>query len=780
MAKWAFGRIRDRVLFLFLIIVFIFTLAVMITTGFLTRSLVDDLVEQNAWTLVQSQSMISALWQEERMQELKQLANSALLESLDWVRMEPHLQRQIKESAPYFLIYLVATPDGNYNTTLQRQAGNIGDREYFSRVMAGETVISEPMISKSTGEKTIVVATPIWNSDRSAVIGLLGLSIDLVEMFYSSNAPSDESNGNQIYLVNSQGYFISHHDVDQIMSGRMQDLYPDWDSLQSQATGSFTLQQNGAWHQAFFQRLPGPTNWSMILQVPVTFFTKPVQRLIVYLFLVSFVAFLLVLWLGTWFASTISKPIVELNQIFKQGAQGDLTVRAEVAHTDELGETRASFNLMMDTIGTMTYYDPLTGLPNRQHFFDHLISSLKEDETVILALISIRGLSEFKTLLGPEVTDGLLVRLADTLKTVSHEKLVIARIADAEFGMIIPSGTSGVLKVIDSLDNLLAHPLRFDADNLNARLFGGISISENRDLRAEEFYQQAQAALYEAEHSSQEQLKLYNPNTHHAIVDRLRFQTEIRNALDKKQFTVFYQPIIDLETNSVVGKEALIRWKHPIRGLLIPSSFLEAAEQGGFIEELGQFMLEEVCDQHRKWQNEGRELGWVAVNISANHFRSPHFPSLVQSVLRASDAPAHRLRIEVTEDAMLAPTPEVLQNFHELRKLGVHMAIDDFGTAYSSLEYLIRYPMETLKIDRAFINQIDVDGRTRGLVRSIIGIGKNLSMIVVAEGVERQEQLKLLEEMGCTEAQGYLFSRPVPWEDYPQLIVELDKRLQQS
>ena len=776
MPKWSFGKIRQRVLVLFVAIVFVLTFFVLIAAGMLNRSLVQDLVEERAFDLVKSHSQMINLWLNERILELRQLANSSLLESLDWDAIEPSLQRRIDQAHDYFLIYFVATPDGNYNTTSQREAGNISDRDYFPRVMAGETVISEPMISRSTNERIIVMATPIWNEDRSRVKGLMGLSIDLVKM--PQIELTRDSSDIRIYLLDSRGYFIVHPNPDQIMHGRMQDTYSNWARLTQHDSGPVTITQDGLGYRLFFQELGGISDWSVVVEVPTAFFSQPVNRLILQLIVVTIVGLLLVLWLGSWFASTISDPIVELNQIFKQGAQGNLTVRAEIASSDELGETRSSFNQMMNTIGTMTYYDPLTRLPNRLYFLDFLEKNLLEHGSVILALVSIRDFSEIKTLVGPEVTDDILVRLAETLKTVSDDSLFMGRTADAEFGMIIPSSTTGVLKTIDRLDNLLAHPLYFQSDDLNVHVFGGISISEDNGLRSDAFYQQAQTALYEAEHSTGDQLKLYNPNTHHALVDRLRFQAEIRAALDKGHFTTVYQPIVDLNRNIIVGKEALIRWKHPSRGLLTPEHFLQVAEQGGFIEEIGEYMLHQVCAQHQIWLEKGLDLGWVAVNISAHHFRSLHFPALVQSVLRTYRLPASVLRIEITEDAMLSPTPDVLQNFEELRKMGVHIAIDDFGTAYSTLEYLIRYPVQTLKIDRAFIDQVDVDFRAQGLVRSIVGMGHNLAMAVVAEGIERENQLHLLRTMDCNEAQGYLFSRPLPPDEYLQVTWELKDRLQ--
>ncbi|NLL41804.1 MAG: EAL domain-containing protein [Firmicutes bacterium] len=213
---------------------------------------------------------------------------------------------------------------------------------------------------------------------------------------------------------------------------------------------------------------------------------------------------------------------------------------------------------------------------------------------------------------------------------------------------------------------------------------------------------------------------------------------------------------------------------------MTPNQFLSIAEQGGFIEEIGKYMLAKVCAQHQAWLAQGIDLGWVAVNISANHFRSREFPGLIRNILHTYGLPASILRIEITEEAMLAPTHDVLHNLEELKKMGVLLAIDDFGTAYSSLEYLVRYPVETLKIDRTFIDQVDINARAQGLVRSIVGMGRNLAMCVVAEGVERKNQLHILRTMQCNEAQGFLFSRPLPPDDYVQVADHLAEQLENS
>lgn len=772
-----FGSIRQRILILFIAIVLVITVAILTIAGILSHSLVKDLLEQNATSIVQTYARSIQTWRTERMREMTQLATADILKEASWEQIEPMLQRQMENTEQYYRIYFVAEKDGSYNTTLMREAGNIADRTYFEPVMNGETVISEPVISRSTGEKIIVVATPIWNETYTEVVRLLGLSVGLTEIYHTIADLKLEYPNWDISLIDQDGLFVTHHDPEFIMSRSIHEFHPTWDDFLHEESGSFTYNQEGAEFRAFYSQIPHTPGWMVVTKLPTSHFKQPFRRLIYFSLFASGIGILLVLRLGFWFADTITAPIIDLKEIFRKGSEGDLTVRAEVATSDEFGDTRMFFNRMMDTIGTMTYLDPLTDLPNRQYFLNHLTNCLNENSTVILALIGIRGLSELKTLLSPEMTDRILIKVAETLGTVDRGKIVVGRVADAEFALCAPAGPGGVLRMIDRLNNLFSHALNIDGSDLDIRLFGGLTIREHGTISAEAFFQQAQTALFEAEQNSSENIKLYNPEMHHAIVDRLRFQTEIRNALMREQFTVYYQPIIRLDSRQIVGKEALIRWKHPVRGLLEPGEFLTAAEQGGFIEQIGEYMLERVCEQHRAWQEQGHVMGWVSVNISANHFRSPDFPEVVGSILKKHSIPASLLQLEITEDAMLSPTPAVLNNLQRLRELGVNLAIDDFGTAYSTLEYLVRYPMEILKIDRTFISYLDHDSRTEGLVRSIIGMGQNLSMSIVAEGVERRKQLELLVKMRCTEAQGYYFSRPVPWQDYPEMARQLDSKL---
>src|SRR5690554_2649519 len=267
MPKWSFRRIRHRVLVLFSAVVLVLTLFVVTTTGILTRELVNNLVEERALDLVRKQNQIISLWLEERITELELLAQSSLLESLDWEEIEPYLQRRIAQSDAYYLIFFVGYPDGTYHTTETRNAGNIADREYFGQVFAGETAVSEPLISRSTNQRIIVVATPIYNADGTEVAGLLGLSVDLVAMLQSSLQLAGNRSEMNVYLVDSEGNFILHDNPDLILHGSMQDLFSSWDDYAGLPSGSFTVTEDGQSYRIFFQELEGISDWNVIVRV---------------------------------------------------------------------------------------------------------------------------------------------------------------------------------------------------------------------------------------------------------------------------------------------------------------------------------------------------------------------------------------------------------------------------------------------------------------------------------------------------------------------------------
>ena len=307
-------------------------------------------------------------WLLERAREIKNLAESPIVKTMDWARIEPYLQNRIADLESYYVIFFVADSDGEYHTTLIRNAGNISDREYFQAVMKGQTTISEPVISKSTSRKSIIIASPITR-DSGEVIGVMGLSLGLVEMYQWVANLKVKHPHSYSFIVDRNGMFVTHPDPDLIMTRSLKDEIPEaWYSVFDSPTGAITHKANNQQYKAFFAEIPNTDGWRVIIRVPLDYVIQPVQSLVIRLMAVGVLGALLVIFIGSWFASSIARPIINLKEIFRKGAEGDLTIRAVIEGTDEISETKVFFNKMMDKIGTMTYYDPLTSLPNHDYF----------------------------------------------------------------------------------------------------------------------------------------------------------------------------------------------------------------------------------------------------------------------------------------------------------------------------------------------------------------------------------------------------------------------------
>jgi EAL domain-containing protein (putative c-di-GMP-specific phosphodiesterase class I) len=255
-----------------------------------------------------------------------------------------------------------------------------------------------------------------------------------------------------------------------------------------------------------------------------------------------------------------------------------------------------------------------------------------------------------------------------------------------------------------------------------------------------------------------------------AAQHRLALENDLRRALERSEFILHYQPQLDLKTEDIIGFEALVRWRHPERGMVPPAQFIPVAEETGLIDRLGEWVLEEACVQAAEWRNAGYSNLQVAVNVSAQQFRRADIAGTVARVLKETGVPAARLELEITESVIIQQAEQAIVKFRELSDMGVQLSIDDFGTGYSSLSYLKRFPIDKLKIDQSFVRDISTDPDDAAIVTAIIAMAHSLGLEVIAEGVETAEQLAFLKLLGCDKAQGYYFSKPIPAQEFASLL----------
>lgn len=427
-------------------------------------------------------------------------------------------------------------------------------------------------------------------------------------------------------------------------------------------------------------------------------------------------------------------------------------------------------------------YDSLTGLPNRALFRDRLrraVARAQRNDTK-LALFFI-DLDRFKTIndsLGHHAGDQLLRSVARRLKQFARKGDTIARLGGDEFTVIIEGieDSDDAAIVAEKILDLMAPPFRLDGHEIVVGPSIGITIfpDDADDMRA--LLKNADTAMYRSKDNGGNCFQYYTSDMNEKAYEYLVLENNLRHALDKEEFRLYFQPQIDLHTKNIIGIEALLRWEHPEQGLLNPEQFIPFTEETGLIEPIGEWVLREACKQAKQWQDDGLPPVRVAVNLSLRQFVAQDFVGKVAQALQEAGLASHYLELEVTESFLAHNVDQAAETLRELHKLGVQLSIDDFGTGYSSLNYLKQFPLNTLKIDQSFVEDISTDPDGATIAEAIIAMGQSLRLNVIAEGVEQEEQVFFLRGHGCDWVQGYLFSKPLPAEKITQWIRRNNKQ----
>ncbi|MEV0458652.1 EAL domain-containing protein [Catellatospora methionotrophica] len=416
-------------------------------------------------------------------------------------------------------------------------------------------------------------------------------------------------------------------------------------------------------------------------------------------------------------------------------------------------------------------YDELTGLPNRSLFLDRLRQAIRQSRRRSgrpfgVLFLDLDGFKVVNDSLGHSAGDRLLKQVAKRIKSTLRESDTVARFGGDEFLVLLDDITAPhtPAQVAERLHGVLAQPFQLHGQDVVVTASIGITMSSRRYSNAEDLLRDADIAMYSAKSRHKGRHAVFDVAMHAKAVTRLQIETELRQALDSGEFEVHYQPIVALRSGRTKGFEALIRWRHPLRGLLSPGAFMPVAEETGLIIPIGSWVVDECCRQLAAWYAAGVATPGlsVAVNVSNRQFWSGNVIDDITGALDRHRPPAGSLAVEITEGVVMenvAPARDILHTLHDL---GCQLHIDDFGTGYSSLEALHRLPIDALKIDRSFVWQIDTDRRSGELVRTIVLMGRNLSLDLIAEGIETPRQRDFLIRMGCGYGQGFLFSRPVP------------------
>jgi diguanylate cyclase (GGDEF)-like protein/PAS domain S-box-containing protein len=431
----------------------------------------------------------------------------------------------------------------------------------------------------------------------------------------------------------------------------------------------------------------------------------------------------------------------------------------------------------------LAYHDSLTGLPNRAMLMDRLAQALSQaqrlDQQVAVLFIDLDRFKLVNDSLGHPVGDRLLQEIARRLKATLRENDTVARVGGDEFQVVVcnVAGSVDAARIAEKLMRTLGEPFVLEDQELHVTASLGVSLFPRDGASGELLLKYADTALYEAKGEGRNAYRFFSPEMNAQAHGRLRLENDLRRAVERHELELHYQPQLDLATGEVCAVEALVRWRHPVRGLVLPNAFIPMAEETGLVLGIGEWVLNEACCQVAQWQREGLADNLsplrVAVNISARQLQRPGLDGAVRRALSLSGLPAECLELEITESSMMLDPLHAQSVLQSLRELGVLLSIDDFGTGYSSLAYLKRLPLDRLKIDRSFIGGIPSDSDDAAIVETIIVMTHKLGLRVIAEGVETLEQRLQLVRQGCDEMQGFLLAHPVPAEELPALLKTL-------
>lgn len=430
----------------------------------------------------------------------------------------------------------------------------------------------------------------------------------------------------------------------------------------------------------------------------------------------------------------------------------------------------------------LIYQDPVTSLPNRQLFNNYLKQALaqarRHSRTVGVLFLDLDGFKRINDTLGHSTGDLLLQNIANRLRECVRESDIVARLGGDEFTVILSEirNVKDVVKVTKKILASFSSAIISDDHELFITASVGISLFPADGEDIETLVKHAEVAMYRAKMQGKNNYQLFNTNMNATDLNRLKLETSLRRALERDELVVHYQPQADLGTGYVTGVEALVRWQHPEYGLVPPAKFIPLAEDTGLIEPIGEWVLYQACQQNKKWQDEGFPPIRVSVNISARQFRTKNLAKMVSNSLDRIGLAPDYLGLEITESNAMHDVDHTIQMLKLLKEMGIQISVDDFGTGYSSLSYLKRFPIDMLKIDQSFMNNICTDNDAAAIAEAIVALGHSLKLQVLAEGVESNEQLLFLKSLGCDEIQGFHFSKPMPAEDLKRLFL-VEKRI---
>ena len=475
----------------------------------------------------------------------------------------------------------------------------------------------------------------------------------------------------------------------------------------------------------------------------------------------------------------IKKPfnVLEVQMVIHRALEHHLLLATKRRYENYLKELVTQ---RTEKLNYLAQYDALTNLPNRVLFEDRLSQALAltqhNRQMMAVAFLSLDRFKKVHDLLGPACEGRLLQETARRLENCTKDigGTTIARFERDEFAVLFTQITNAqtVVEIINNINKAINESFVIDDHEIFLTASIGITLSPNDGADAQTLLKNAGAALYRAKKQGRNNYQFFTAEIKADALKRMTLENNLRRALERGEFEVFYQPKININTGQIAGMEALVRWRAPEAGIISPMEFIPLAEETGMILPIGEWVLRTACAQTKVWADEGFAPLQLSVNLSPRQFKQSNLLEVITGIIQDTGIDANYLELEVTESSVMQNTGEAVKTLRKLKNLGVKISIDDFGTGYSSLGYLKRLPLDVLKIDKSFVQDVTFAAEDAAIVMTIISLAHNLNLKVIAEGVEAEEQLKFLQLLKCDEWQGFLYSKPVTAADFRELLLK--------
>lgn len=695
------------------------------------------------------------------------LAEEDKIISMDWEQQKKVIEAQIY---PQYLKIAVVNKEGKAHY-IDDVTLDVSDQNYIQKTLKGNVTFSEVIISNRTGSPVIMVGVPIKKNDHIVGALIARIDVDFLSNYAVSNGYGE--NG-RTYILSNTGSFIARPDQE-----KTQGLYNLYDTaIVNNKFDSFmefvkTTKENESGYGKYefngknlFMGYASvkQTNWKIYIGTYESDVFEGLVNLKKMIFILTAIISAICTIIAWFIIGKFTKPIVELDKLFSQGAMGNLTIRFTPKTKDEIGRLGISFNRMMDKIKTLTQYDPLTSLLN-QYALEKDVDALIHSENICdfsLIMVAVNKFSFINETFGYKSGDAILAEAAKRISNFSLECNKIYRYKGDKLVILYKDNYDK--NAIDAYAKIILETLS-ESYQINEKILAvNISIglfTWNEDTRAENPLHAVTHAKNYAKYLGENQIQKFDRELYNKMTVLKELQADILKGLKENQFFIVYQPLFYLYNESIAEVETLIRWNHPEKGLLYPGQFIDLAESTGTIISIDKWVLDTACKQLMKWKKSGKKPVMLSINISSKTFETKSFITDLLTIIDRYDVDPTLLQLEITERMVIKNVEESISKLQKLRTMGIRIAIDDFGIGYSSFSYIVRLPIDSIKIDKSFIKDIQTSKEQKVIVSTIITLCKALNLNVIAEGIESELELEYLKRSNCDIGQGYYFSKPI-------------------